>query len=190
MVATPEIGSPEMWVQYPHARREMMKELVFLAPAIGLAVGGAWVAQSLAGPWTPGPTPLSPGTFEHQVPLWLSALSGSLLGYLIGGGVVWGIRILGSLGFGKEAMGLGDVHLMAAVGACVGWIDATLAFFLSAFVALGFWVIRALVWRKGEAQMPYGPYLAIATLLVTVAKPLVEWGLNRIAPAWAPFNLP
>ena len=49
--------------------------------------------------------------------LWLVVLSGVLLGYLIGGGIVWAVRILGSLAFGKEAMGLGDVHLMAAVGA-------------------------------------------------------------------------
>ena len=51
------------------------------------------------------------------------------LTYLVGGGVVWLVRIAGSLAFGKEAMGLGDVHLMAGVGACLGWIDPTLAVF-------------------------------------------------------------
>ncbi|MCH8937615.1 MAG: prepilin peptidase [Gemmatimonadetes bacterium] len=66
------------------------------------------------------------------------------MGYLVGGGVVWGIRIFGSLAFGKEAMGLGDVHLMAAVGACIGWIDSTVAFFIAAPIGLAWVLISAI----------------------------------------------
>ena len=59
------------------------------------------------------------------------------MGYLLGGLIVWVIRIGGSLGFGKEAMGLGDVHLMGAVGACLGWTTACLAVFpLAAVIGL------------------------------------------------------
>src|SRR5690606_13484406 len=112
-------GSPSIWIQYPHARREMLRELLFVGPPLALALIGGMIAANLAGV---GANPITGiMTAKFAVPLWLDALSGALLGYLVGAGVVWAVRILGSLGFGKEAMGLGDVHLMGAVGACLGW---------------------------------------------------------------------
>ncbi|QOI99444.1 MAG: prepilin peptidase [Phycisphaeraceae bacterium] len=179
----------DVWVQYPRARREMFKELVFLAPPATLAMVGGWIAHHFAGPWTPGSTPLS-DVPAVGAPLWLSVLAGVLWGYLIGGGVVWLVRILGSLAFGKEAMGLGDVHLMAAVGACLGWVDATLAFFGAAFVGLAWWVFGLVLGGRVKQSMPYGPFLAVATLLVFVLKPWVEAGLSAVMPAWAPIDLP
>jgi leader peptidase (prepilin peptidase)/N-methyltransferase len=127
---------------------------------------------------------------SNEPPLWLSVLGGVLLGYLVGGGVVWGTRIAGSLGFGKEAMGLGDVHLMAAVGACLGWIDAVLAFFLAAFVGVAWAVLGVVAGGKVKRSMPYGPFLAVATLLVLFCKPLIERGLTRLLHAEVPINLP
>lgn len=179
--AADQESAPEMWIQYPHARREMLKELLFLTPCVGLAwVGGIFAAR-----------------FAPAVPpFWLVVLSGTLLGYLVGGGIVWLVRIAGSLAFGKEAMGLGDVHLMAAVGACSGWMDAALAFPLAAFVGL-YWVVvaRVAAGRGGEVAraMPFGPYLAIATAGVILGKPLVELGLNALVPGGPgvpPINLP
>jgi hypothetical protein len=54
--------------------------------------------------------------------------------------VIWVTRIGGTLAFGKEAMGLGDVHLMAAVGAVCGWRVAVLTFFIAPFIGLGYTV--------------------------------------------------
>ena len=95
-------------------------------------------------------------------------------------GLVWAIRIGGSLAFGKEAMGLGDVHLMAAVGACLGWMDACLAVPVAAVVGLYFYIISILTNRQAGRAMPFGPYLAVATMLVMFGKPLVEMGLTRM----------
>ncbi|MFT3685174.1 MAG: A24 family peptidase [Phycisphaerales bacterium] len=121
-------------------------------------------------------------------------LAGTLLGYLIVGGILWAIRILGTLGFGKEAMGMGDVHLMAAVGACLGWIDGTLAFFVSAPVALIGWVVGWVIAKMGGSNkgttLPFGPWLSIATVLVFVFKPVIEWGLTALMHANPPINLP
>jgi len=156
-----------IWTQYPHARREMIWEAAFLAPVLLLG-GLAW--------WTLGGAAETP-------PLWVRALAGSLLGLLAGGGIVWVIRILGTLAFGKEAMGLGDVHLMAAVGACVGWIDPILAFFLAPFFGIAWTIATALLaslLRRSGTTLPYGPHLAAATLLVIFAKPLFESGLSRM----------
>lgn len=178
-----------MWTQYPHARREMIKELAFLAPIAVLGFAGWRLAIWHAGPWQAHPVT---GAWLPSVeaPLWLTVVGGVLMGYLIGGGVVWGVRILGSLAFGKEAMGLGDVHLMAAVGACLGWIDSTIAFFLAAFVGV-YWAILGRIYSGGLARaMPYGPFLAVATLLVFLGKPVIELVLTRIGGFSTPVTIP
>ncbi len=179
-VKTDDESAAEMWIQYPHARREMVKEMAFLAPVVGLAIVGAWLLNPVGGPLAQtGPAPL-----------WLTVLAGSLLGALAGGGVVWAVRILGSIAFGKEAMGLGDVHLMAAVGACLGWIDPVIAFFGAAFVGVAWALLGALVGGGFKRAMPYGPFLAIATLMVLLGKPWVEMLLGRLGGASGPLNLP
>ncbi|GIW74787.1 MAG: hypothetical protein KatS3mg103_1309 [Phycisphaerales bacterium] len=162
----------EVWIHYPHARREMVKEMAFLA----MPTVGAWVGMLLA------------GQAQGLCPLWLDVLGGTLVGYLVGGGVVWMVRLLGSLGFGKEAMGLGDVHLMAAVGACLGWVDAVLAFFAAAFVGIVLTLYGVALSRGVGRAMPYGPALAIATVLVLLFKPAIEAGLTRLTGQ--PINLP
>lgn len=183
----------QLWIQYPHARREMVRELAFLAPCVVLMVAGAWAGSAYAATHqAANPDPFLP-PIEASQPLWLQALGGVLIGYLAGGGVVWAVRIFGSLGFGKEAMGLGDVHLMAAVGACLGWIDATLAFFAAAFVGMAWWLLSGLTGGRLPRTIPYGPYLAVATLLVIFGKPLIEVGLTRmLSPpeGGMPINIP
>lgn len=146
---------PNLILVYPHPRKEIGKELLFLSfPVVGAAVG--W-GLGHAVTWTPSPL--------------ISVIGGVLLGYLGGGGIVWATRVLGTLGFGKEAMGLGDVHLMAAVGAVIGWRDTTLAFFIAPFFGIIAAVITAGVAAlvKGRVRViPYGPYLCAATLVVMV----------------------
>ncbi|MBI1191012.1 MAG: hypothetical protein GC200_10070 [Tepidisphaera sp.] len=181
--------SPEMWIAYPHARREMVRELIFLAPCVGLGLLGAAVAAKFAGPWHVDPLSgvMTPKVFA---PLWLEVLAGVLMGYIIGGGLVWLMRIAGTLALGKEAMGLGDVHLMAAVGACLGWIDSALGFVGAAFVGAG-WAFLGVVFGGAlKRHMPFGPYLAIATVLVWFLKPLIERLLGVIGHLPGPMALP
>ena len=112
--------------------------------------------------------------YEKGIPsLAVQGIAGSMLGYLVGGGLVWAIRMLGTLGFGKEAMGMGDVHLLAAVGAVVGWWDPVLIFFIAPFCGLLWAGISALLEKIGKQykEIPYGPHLAVATLLVIFARP-------------------
>lgn len=173
--AGPEASGPDMWIQYPHARREMLKELIFLSPCIILAYAGARIAEAIArNAWPTGPLP-RPG-------LAVEVLAGVLLGYLIGAGVVWAVRIFGSLGFGKEAMGLGDVHLMGAVGACLGWRDAVIAFFGAAFVGIVCTIAGRIFSGKLVRAMPYGPYLAVSTVLVLLCRPLIDRGMGLLFP--------
>ena len=159
---------PHAWLDYPHPRREAMKELAFLAfPIAGLILG--WWAFS-------GGEDREP--VGRLADAW-RVLGGVMLGYLVGGGLVWAVRVLGTLGFGKEAMGLGDVHLMAAVGAVCGWRVAVLAFLVAPFFGLGYaavtWGLRAILHREVKV-IPYGPHLAIATVLVMLLRdPLLRY---------------
>lgn len=171
-----ETSGPAIWIQYPHARREMGKELAFLGAPAALAWAGWMLFTHLGG--------------SHHVPLWLLALCGSLLGYLIGGGCVWAVRIGGSLLFGKEAMGIGDVHLMAAAGACFGWIDSVVGFFAAAFVALAWTLLSAVVGGKLKRAMPFGPFLAAGVVIAVFAKPLVEAWFRFALGSASPINLP
>lgn len=151
---------------YPHARREMVAELLFLMPVVVLGLVGWWVG---------GLMPASPP------PVWVQALGGSVLGYLVGGGIVWIVRILGTLAFGREAMGMGDVHLMAAVGAVLGWPDALVVFFLAPFLGLGWAALRMVLARfsgKFDRELPYGPHLAAATLLLVLFRPWIAVSLQ------------
>jgi leader peptidase (prepilin peptidase)/N-methyltransferase len=178
------------WLQYPHARREMLRELIFLSPIAGLAMVGGWAAHRLGGPWefsqaamqlVPAQTP----------PAWLMVLAGVLLGYLVGGGIVWMVRILGSLAFNKEAMGLGDVHLLAAVGACLGWIDAVGAFFAAVVVGAVWGVLGSVLGGSFRRMLPFGPFLVLGTLMVWFAKQgLIEWAVNAIAKPAVRIHLP
>lgn len=183
-----EVAATDLWVAYPHARREMLREVLFVLPVLSFAaVGAALATRYCYGPFNPS---IGQADALWPVPLWLMVLAGVVLGYLIGGGVVWAVRILGSVAFGKEAMGLGDVHMMAAVGACLGWIDPVLAFFGAAFLGV-FWAILGRIFSGVfKKVMPFGPFLAAATVLVFFAKPLIEWGLTRMTHASPPVNLP
>jgi len=148
-------------------RREMVREIAYLTPVILMASLFMLVLtgeNSLGERWA--------GLMGEQK--WVGGLLGSVFGFMIGAAVVWATRILGSLAFGKEAMGLGDVHLMAAVGAMLGWQSPVIAFFLAPFFGLGYALMRMIIHRTRE--IPYGPFLSIATLLVMVMhEPIIDF---------------
>ncbi len=96
-------------------------------------------------------------------PHWHALLT-SLVGLAFGGGLIWAVRIVGGLSLRKEAMGFGDVTLMAMIGAYVGWQACLMIFFLAPFVAVAVSVTQWILTRRRD--IPYGPYLCIATLLL------------------------
>jgi len=66
----------------------------------------------------------------------------------------------------REAMGLGDVKFMAAIGAFIGWPGAVFSLFASAIVGLAVYApLIFLKRREWSSRMPYGPYIAIAAAL-------------------------
>ena len=166
---TDQIGTPADWQAYPHARREVLKECLFVFIVLAGMVAGAWLASSGQ----------MPGAAEAGHPLWLRLLAGVIVGYLAGGGIVWAIRILGTLAFGKEAMGLGDVHLLGGIGAILGWSHVVVVFFMAPFLGLAGFLVASIVGKltKGAPRViPYGPYLAFAAVLVMLLHdPIMSW---------------
>jgi leader peptidase (prepilin peptidase)/N-methyltransferase len=121
----------------------------------------------------------------HVPSQFLQAIGATFAGYLMGGGLIWGIRILGSLAFGREAMGLGDVHLLAAVGAVLGWSDPIVIFFLAPFFGL-LWAVFSKglgsIFHTVRRELPYGPHLAVATLALIVCRGPINWAFATFMP--------
>ena len=98
---------------------------------------------------------------------WAGLLS-ALAGAAAGGGIVWIVRNVGTAALAREAMGFGDVTLMSMIGTFIGWQGAIVVFFLAPFFGLILGVAERL--SSGEHEIPYGPFLCLATLLV-----IIEW---------------
>jgi prepilin signal peptidase PulO-like enzyme (type II secretory pathway) len=97
---------------------------------------------------------------------WMALLS-ALVGMAASGGLVWAVRVIGAAVLHREAMGFGDVTLMAMIGAFLGWQPALVVFFLAPFAGLVIGVLRLILFR--DREIPYGPFLCLAALVVIVA---------------------
>jgi leader peptidase (prepilin peptidase)/N-methyltransferase len=66
----------------------------------------------------------------------------------------------------REAMGLGDVKFMAAIGAFTGWQGVVFSLMVSSLIGAAAGVVLILA-RKREwsSRMPYGPYIALAAAI-------------------------
>ena len=91
------------------------------------------------------------------------SLYGSLQGLAFGGALIWSIRIVGTAALQKEAMGFGDVTLMAMIGATLGW-QATLVSFVCAIIVVMLGVIIQLIVARNQ-PLPFGPYLCMGAAI-------------------------
>jgi len=105
----------------------------------------------------------------------------ALLGAAVGWSVLWSVRELGGLILRQEAMGWGDIKMLAMVGAFVGWKNALLTIFVGAIIGTAFylplmiWSMRK--WRRYE--LPFGVFLAIAAAVTFVfGDTMISWYLD------------
>ncbi|MBX3441848.1 MAG: prepilin peptidase [Planctomyces sp.] len=119
-----------------------------------------------------------------EIPGWIMAhphwhgLAASVAGVLVGGGMVWGVRILGHWALRQEAMGLGDVILMAMMGSFLGWQPMVLVFFLAPACGLVVVIFRW-IFIRADRVIPYGPYLSLAALLTLLLWPWLWYPAER-----------
>lgn len=148
-------------------REEIAREIAFLLPPLAAALAAGCAAlyvKPIAGFWA--------GLLQNNH--WLSGLLGSALGAMTGALLVWVARIAGTLFMGRLAMGLGDVHLMFGVGAVIGAGPVALAFFLAPFAGLAVHLYGLVT--RGRRELPYGPYLSLASAVaVLVYAPVADY---------------
>lgn len=123
----------------------------------------------------------------------------ALLGLFVGSGLVLWIALVAEAVLRKEAMGFGDVKLLGAVGAFIGWKGAVFGMFGGAMLGC-LWLGLALAWQKATGRtapiapraetpegepadlgfgvhVPFGPMLACAGLIYF-------FGVNRWVDAY------
>jgi leader peptidase (prepilin peptidase)/N-methyltransferase len=144
---------------------------------------------------------LSESLFHRAPPTYLLGLFGGLIGAAFGSLLLWGVAALYKVVRGREGMGLGDVKMMAMVGAFLGLRGTFLTILLGTLLGslVGGAIILSLYasgWQLALAerasrrkvgtlnglrwtlasqyQLPLGTFLGIAALLVVYLGPLAE----------------
>ncbi|EKD34364.1 MAG: hypothetical protein ACD_75C02371G0004 [uncultured bacterium] len=92
----------------------------------------------------------------------------SLIGLLVGGGVLYAVAFLYALLRKMDGMGGGDIKLLAMIGAWLGW--QSLPFIILASSTTG--SIAGLIAMRsqkkgGQTRIPFGPFLSLAALVYT-----------------------
>jgi leader peptidase (prepilin peptidase)/N-methyltransferase len=122
-----------------------------------------------------------------------AGLGVGVVGLLVGGGLTEFVRLTGSLALRREAMGFGDVTLMAMIGSFLGWQAAVLTFFLAPFFGLAhaLWKLALYVGKhltggklsSTDREIPFGPYLSMAAVALIFSWPWLwpNWARNNFA---------
>jgi leader peptidase (prepilin peptidase)/N-methyltransferase len=101
----------------------------------------------------------------------------SLLGILVGGGLLFLIAVGYKWITGRDGMGGGDIKLLAMMGAWLGWKAIPFIILASSLIGLLVGGGSGLLLKKGlRAKIPFGPFLAIASLIYIFFGPeVIRW---------------
>ncbi len=126
--------------------------------------------------------------FSFFFPVWAAgpegqagwrALLHSSAGILTGGGILYAMAVIGEKVFKKEAMGGGDVKLLAAIGAFFGWKGALFALFAGSLAGSVAGIGLRVISKK--ESIPFGPYLAAGTILYMFwGEAVLSWYVTRV----------
>lgn len=112
----------------------------------------------------------------------LDSILASGFGLAVGYGSCYTVHVLGKKAFRKDAMGLGDVKFLGAIGAFLGWQGALWTFFLGCVLGAVFGVVSQIVTR--DSKIPFGPFLAAGALLVIFFEPALREFVFHTWPEW------
>ena len=108
----------------------------------------------------------------------------ALIGAALGAGVLYGIAGAYYLVRREEGLGMGDVKMLAMIGAFLGWKAVLVTLVLSSFsgAAIGLALIAA---QRGgmKLALPFGTFLAVGALAaMLVGDPLMAWYAGFFSP--------
>ena len=111
-------------------------------------------------------------------PGWLS----SLIGIAVGGGVLWAIAEAYYRIRHEEGLGMGDVKMLAMVGAFLGWQLTLLTLMLASLSGTVIGMALIVTKRGGmKYALPFGTFIALgAAVAATVGSPLLAWYLGLL----------
>lgn len=101
----------------------------------------------------------------------------SLIGLLIGGGLLWLIAVAYEWITGKEGMGGGDIKLLAMIGAWMGWRALPFVVLISSLSGSVIGGAALVLSGKGyRVKIPFGPFLSLGALVyLFFGAELVDW---------------
>jgi leader peptidase (prepilin peptidase)/N-methyltransferase len=101
----------------------------------------------------------------------------AVIGAALGGGILYAIAWGYYLWRREEGMGMGDVKMLAMIGAFLGWKAVLVTLVLSSFSGAIIGLLLLAVQRGNmKFALPFGTFLAIGTLIAMfVGEPLVAW---------------
>ena len=108
----------------------------------------------------------------------------ALIGALCGGGILFAIAWISRLVLRREGMGMGDVKLLAMLGAFLGWKATLLTLLLGSGAGAVVGVTMMAMKRATRHDpIPFGPYLALgAAVALLVGDAIIEWYSGWLSP--------
>ena len=102
----------------------------------------------------------------------------ALIGAIVGFGLLGSVAVVGKWMLKKDAMGLGDIKMMAMVGAFLGWAGVLLTVFLGALLGAA---IFGPISYKTKKRVPFGIFLAAAAAITYgFGSEIIDWYLTNI----------
>ena len=99
----------------------------------------------------------------------------ALIGAVSGGGLMYGIAVVGDAVYKRETMGGGDIKLTAAIGAFLGWKMLLVGLFLAFLLGAAGGLIYLAIGGR-DKTIPFGPFLAAGALLaLVIGQALLTW---------------
>ena len=101
--------------------------------------------------------------------VFLDALLGAVLSFAL----LWAVKLVAEKVVGRPALGVGDIHMMAMIGAFLGTGGALLTILLGSFLGLAIGV--PVMWLRGRLT-PLASYLPLGAFLAMGAAVAHAWG--------------
>jgi len=105
----------------------------------------------------------------------------SLIGAVAGGGILllvaWGYL----LATGHEGMGMGDVKLLAMIGAFLGWKGVVVTLLFGSFIGALLGAVLIIAFGKGgRYAIPFGPFLALGAIVhLFFGEAMIAWYIAK-----------